>query len=155
MQLGQYPFIGLPSCTLTQSRHRYLGHPSFSVYGDKRDYSAPLIHLGKYPFIGLHFKLSPILRDTATSMTQKPSAKPSHPSLPRHRVPKEGLRQGSSPRGGFFFIVRSKYLAGMYQTSLIKQRDTNLNLRSQRTPKGLAYSPIFSIKSSYLITTLL
>ena len=91
--------------TLTQSRHRYLGHPSFSVHGDKRVYSAPLIHLGKYPFIGLPFKLSPIHRDTATSMTQRPSAKPPHPSLPRHRVSIEGLRQGSSPRGGYIMVL--------------------------------------------------
>ena len=90
--------------SLTQSRRRCLGQPAIPVHGDKPVYSAPLIQLGKYPFIGLPSMLSSIHRGIAAYMTP---AKPPHPSLFQHKVPREGLLQGSSPRGGCGFSLHN------------------------------------------------
>ena len=77
----------------THSQRRCLEHKSFSVHGDRCVYSIPRFQPGIDPFIGHPSRngkmpvyrapciCSPIYRDTTTSMTWEPSAKPPHPSL--------------------------------------------------------------------------
>ena len=77
----------------THFQRRYLGHISFSMHGDRRVYSLPRFQPGIDPFIGHPSRngkmpvyrapciCSPIHRNTTTSMTRGPSAKPPHPSF--------------------------------------------------------------------------
>ena len=64
----------------THTWHRCLGHKFFFINGDKPVYRAPVMQLGRCPFIESP-AFSPIRRDSTSSMYRRPSAKPPHPSF--------------------------------------------------------------------------
>ena len=103
----------------THSQRRYLGHTSFSMHGDRRVYSVPHSQPGIDPFIGHPTRngkmavyrapciCSPIHRDTTTSITRGPSAKPPHPSFfgtAKRRTSSRYQSEGRSTRDIYFLV---------------------------------------------------